>query len=61
MYVGYICGPKISSYMFAGGVLSWMVIIPLITLFGADTVMYPGTAPIGQMFAEGGASAIWSK
>ncbi|MEE0838920.1 MAG: oligopeptide transporter, OPT family, partial [Acutalibacteraceae bacterium] len=27
MSVGYICGPKISSYMFAGGVLSWMVLI----------------------------------
>ncbi len=60
MSVGYICGARISSYMFAGGVLSWMVIIPLIVLFGADTVMYPGTAPIGEMFAEGGASAIWS-
>ena len=60
MSVGYICGARISSYMFAGGLLSWMVIIPLIVLFGVDTTMYPGTAPIGQMFAEGGASAIWS-
>ena len=60
MSVGYICGARISSYMFAGGLLSWMVIIPLIVLFGADATMYPGTAPIGQMFAEGGASAIWS-
>ncbi len=60
MSVGYICGARISSYMFAGGVLSWMVIIPLIVLFGADLILYPGTAPIGQMFAEGGASAIWS-
>ena len=57
--VGYICGPRISSYMFTGGFISWMVIIPLIMLFGADLVLYPGTAPIGQMFAEGGASAIW--
>ncbi len=60
MSVGYICGARISSYMFAGGVLSWMVIIPLIVLFGADLVLYPGTAPIGEMFAAGGASAIWS-
>ncbi len=60
MSVGYICGARISSYMFAGGVLSWLVIIPLIVLFGADIVMYPGTAPISEMFAEGGASAIWS-
>lgn len=60
MSVGYICGPRISSYMFAGGVLSWLVLIPLIVLFGADLLLYPGTKPIGEMFAEGGASAIWS-
>ena len=60
MSVGYICGARISSYMFAGGVLSWMVIIPLIVLFGADITMYPGTDPISQMYAAGGASAIWS-
>ena len=59
MSVGYICGARISSYMFAGGMLSWLVIIPLIVLFGADIVLYPGSAPIGEMFAEGGASAIW--
>ncbi|WP_251390107.1 OPT family oligopeptide transporter [Mediterraneibacter agrestimuris] len=59
MSVGYICGPRISSYMFAGGCISWLVLIPLVVLFGADAVLYPGTAPIGQMFAEGGASAIW--
>ena len=60
MSVGYICGARISSYMFAGGVLSWLVLIPLIVLFGADIVLYPGTAPISEMFASGGASAIWS-
>ena len=59
MSVGYICGPRISSYMFAGGVLSWLVLIPLIVLFGAELILYPGTAPIGEMFADGGASAIW--
>ena len=32
--VGYICGPKIASYMFSGGLLSWMFIIPLIGIFG---------------------------
>ncbi|MBO5203501.1 MAG: oligopeptide transporter, OPT family [Clostridia bacterium] len=59
MSVGYICGPKISSYMFSGGVLSWLVLIPLIVLFGAETILYPGTQTIGAMFAAGGASAIW--
>ena len=59
MSVGYICGPRISSYMFAGGVLSWLVIIPLIVLFGAEMILYPGTDTIGQIFAESGASGIW--
>ena len=60
MSVGYICGPKISSYMFGGSVLSWLVLIPLIVLFGNDTVLNPGTVSIGEMYANGGASAIWS-
>lgn len=58
--VGYIVGPRIASYMFTGSLLGWMVIIPAMALFGADAVMYPGTATIGEMFAEGGASALWS-
>ncbi len=29
--VGYIIGPKIAGIMVAGGVLSWLVLIPLIT------------------------------
>ena len=37
--VGYICGPKISSYLFCGGVLGWFVLMPLIVLFGADMVL----------------------
>ncbi|MBQ3037580.1 MAG: oligopeptide transporter, OPT family, partial [Clostridia bacterium] len=60
MSVGYICGPRISSYMFAGGVLSWMVLIPLIVLFGQNIIMYPNLdATIGELYASGGASAIW--
>ncbi len=57
--VGYICGIKIASYMFAGAVLGWFVIIPAIVTFGGSTVLYPGTDTIAQMYAEGGASAIW--
>lgn len=60
MSVGYICGPKISSYMFAGGIVSWMVFIPLIVLFGADTILYPGTESIADIYAASGASGIWS-
>ncbi len=60
MSVGYICGPRISSYMFAGGVLSWLVLIPLVVLFGANAVLYPATTTIGELYAQGGASAIWA-
>lgn len=60
MSVGYICGPRISSYMFGGGVLSWLVLIPVIVLFGEALTLYPADVPIGELFAEGGASAIWS-
>ena len=60
MSVGYICGARISSYMFAGGIVSWLVLIPMIVLFGSELTLYPGTAPIGELFAEGGAGAIWS-
>ena len=60
MSVGYICGARISSYMFAGGVLSWLVLIPVIVLFGSETVMYPGTDTVGEIFAQSGASGIWS-
>ena len=60
MSVGYICGARISSFMFAGGVLSWLVLIPMAVLFGGDSTLYPSDVPISQLFAEGGASAIWS-
>jgi len=60
MSVGYICGAKISSYMFSGGILSWLVISPLIVLFGADTILAPGVESVGQIYSEGGVSAIWS-
>lgn len=60
MSVGFICGPKISSYMFAGGILSWMVLIPLIVLFGENIIMYPSVdATIGEIYASSGAAGIW--
>lgn len=58
--VGYICGAKISAYMLAGGLIGWFVLIPAIVTFGGDTVLYPGTVSIAEMYANGGASAIWS-
>ena len=60
MSVGFICGPKISSYMFAGGILSWMVLIPFIVLFGESIIMYPSVdATIGEIYQSSGAAGIW--
>lgn len=58
--VGYICGPKISSYMFAGGLIGWFVLIPAIVTFGGETVLYPASVSIAELYEAGGASAIWS-
>ena len=58
--VGYICGPKIASYMFAGGLLGWFVLIPVMVIFGGEATLFPGTQSIAAMYEVGGASAIWS-
>ncbi len=58
--VGYICGARISSYMFAGGIIGWFVLIPAIVIFGGDIVMYPASVSVSELYATGGASAIWS-
>src|SRR6185503_13781280 len=49
--VGYIIGPRISCIMFAGGVLSYLVLIPLIQFFGEGltVALAPGAVLIGQM------------
>jgi putative OPT family oligopeptide transporter len=56
--VGYIIGPKIAGIMVAGGVLSWLVLIPLITLLGDHLVTaYP---PATKLISEMSPSEIWS-
>ena len=49
--VGYIIGPRIASIMAAGGVLAYLVLIPMIKFFGENMtgVVAPGTVPINEM------------
>lgn len=54
--VGYICGPRVSSYLLAGGTIGWFVIMPLIVLFGGDMVLYPATDPVSSL----GTWGLWS-
>src|SRR5262249_20376635 len=52
--VGYIIGPRIAGVIFAGGVFSWMVMMPAIKFFGSlvPTPIYPSTIPIAQMTSD---------
>jgi len=49
--VGYIIGPRIAGTIFAGGVISWLVLMPAIKFFGqfAPGPLYPSTVPIPDM------------
>ncbi|MHB8539639.1 MAG: OPT family oligopeptide transporter [Candidatus Acidiferrales bacterium] len=49
--VGYIIGPRIAGVIFAGGVFSWLVLMPAIKFFGGlmTQPLFPGLVPIGQM------------
>lgn len=59
--VGYICGVKVSSYLFAGGVTAWFILMPLIALFGGDVIMFPADKTVSALLLEGGPDAVWSK
>jgi putative OPT family oligopeptide transporter len=51
--VGYIIGPRIAGFLFAGGMLSFFCLIPAIKLFGAGLAepIFPGTTLIRDMSA----------
>ncbi len=57
--VGYICGPRVSSYMFAGSTLAWFVLMPLIALFGSDLIIYPATTSVADVLANKGTWGLW--
>ena len=56
--VGYIIGPKTAGTIFAGGVFSWLVLMPSIRFFGQNLTgpLYPSTIPIAQMTPD----QLWS-
>lgn len=56
--VGFIVGPRVGGLMAAGGVLAWLVLIPMIAFFGQNAgVLPPGKDPIASM----GAADIWDQ
>jgi putative OPT family oligopeptide transporter len=52
--VGYIIGPKVAGTIFAGGVLSWLVLMPAIKFFGSlvPTPIFPSPIPIADMTSD---------
>src|SRR6202046_3434195 len=56
--VGYMIGLRVSAIMLAGGVFSWLVLMPTIVFFGKHLAgpLYPGVVPIAQMSP----SELWS-
>jgi putative OPT family oligopeptide transporter len=50
--VGYIIGPRVAGFLFAGGVISWLVMMPAMRFFGSlapHAALYPSTIPIPEM------------
>jgi putative OPT family oligopeptide transporter len=61
MGVGYVIGPRIAGVMFAGGVLSWLVLLPLLTILGNYmTVPFPPVPASGLMIKQMSAQQLWS-
>jgi putative OPT family oligopeptide transporter len=56
--VGYIIGPRIAAYLFAGGALGWLVFIPGITLVGRG-IEHP-VSPATTLISEMGPEQIWN-
>lgn len=61
MGVGYVIGPRIAGVMFAGGVLSWLVFLPLFSIMGQYiTVPFPPVPASGLMISEMTPNQLWS-
>src|SRR5438067_6846133 len=61
MGVGYVIGPRIAGVMFAGGVLSWLVLLPLLSIMGNYmTVPFPPVPASGLRIDQMSARQLWS-
>ena len=60
--VGYIIGPRLASLNFAGGVIAWGLLVPLILFLGGPTFVsqfLPAGATPGDSFWAGQADSVW--
>src|SRR5258708_23768065 len=55
LVVAYIIGPRVAVILFAGGIVSWLGMMPAIKFFGqlaGNTPIYPSTIPIPLLSPE---------
>jgi putative OPT family oligopeptide transporter len=61
MGVGYVIGPRIAGVMFAGGVLSWLVLLPILSIMGNYmTVPFPPVPASGLRIDQMTPNQLWS-
>ncbi len=61
MGVGYVIGPRIAGVMFAGGVLSWLVLLPLLSIMGNYmTTPFPPVPASGLRIDQMSPNQLWS-
>ncbi len=59
--VGYIIGPRIASYMLGGGIISALILVPIVKFFGAGLTTNIFPAPAGELIANMSASVVFDR
>ncbi len=59
--VGFIIGPRIASYMFGGGIIAALILVPMVKFFGAGLTTNIFPAPAGELIANMSASQVFDR
>ncbi|MBP3361787.1 MAG: oligopeptide transporter, OPT family [Clostridia bacterium] len=57
--VGYICGARVASYLLAGGITAWFVLMPVMALFGSNAVIFPAEMSVAELWESAGTWGLW--
>ena len=59
--VGYIIGPRIASYMFGGGIISALILVPIVKFFGAGLMTNIFPAQAGELISNMSAGQVFDR
>lgn len=59
--VGYIIGPRIASYMFGGGIISALILVPIVKFFGAGLTTNIFPAQAGELISNMSAGQVFDR